>query len=449
MLEHLNRQNYLKVVLSIALPLSLQVLFQSSLGIIDQIMVGMLGETVISGIGLGGKIPTVFFFTSGAFTVGASILMSQFYGRKDRENVSRAFVLFSRWIAVVGIVFFLGGILFAESIISIYTPDPAVRAVGAVYLRIVAVGFLPSIVTGMVGSLFRSLGKVKLPTYASFAGVFLNTFLNWVLIFGKFGLPAMGAAGAAIATTATRFLECAILVAFFLAHQKKPAEAFDLKPGIGSTFRLNAFRITLPIFLSELLWSLGENAYGIIYGHIGTAETAAMVSIGPVVMLTIGFFAGVSQAASVTTGNRLGAGEPDFALFLGTRTWLIGMVGAIAFGILVIVAAPFYPRIYNVGEATRATMSAILVAYALVLWIKVSNMILGGVLKAGGKTKYVFYMDLVGTWAIGVPLGAVTAFVLDWPIQYVYLAIALEELVRLVIGVVLLRSRKWIRTIAA
>ncbi len=449
MLEKLNRQNYLKVLLSIALPISLQVLFQSSLGIIDQIMVGSLGETIISGIGLGGKIPTVFFFTSGAFTVGASILMSQYYGRQDRENVGRTFKLFFRWIAVVGVVFFLGGLIFAEPIMSVYTKDAAVREVGAVYLRIVAIGFLPSVVTGIVGSLFRSLGQVKLPTYAAFAGMFLNTFLNWILIFGKLGFPAMGAAGAAIATTATRFLECAILLAFFFARQKKPETSFNMKLDTGGAFRLNAFKITLPIFLSELLWSLGENAYGIIYGHIGTAETAAMVSIGPIIMLTIGFFAGMSQAASVTTGNRLGAGDPDFALFLGTKSWLIGMFGAIAFGVLVIIASPFYPKIYGVEETTRTTMSAILVAYALVLWIKVSNMILGGVLKAGGKTKYIFYMDLVGTWAIGVPLGAVAAFVFDWPIQYVYLAIASEELVRLFIGVILLRSRRWIRTIQA
>jgi Na+-driven multidrug efflux pump len=174
-----------------------------------------------------------------------------------------------------------------------------------------------------------------------------------------------------------------------------------------------------------------------------------MVSIGPVVMLTIGFFAGLSQAASVTTGNRLGAGDADFALFLGTRSWLFGMIGAIIFGIAVIVASPFYPNIYAVEETTRETMSSILIAFAAVLWIKVSNMIIGGVIKAGGKTDYVFYLDLVGTWVIGVPLGAVAAFVWRLPIAWVYLLIASEEFVRLVAGVVILRSRKWIKTIEA
>jgi len=449
MLENLTRKNYLKVLLSLALPVSLQVLFQSSLGIIDQIMVGSLGETVISGIGLGGKIPTVFFFTSGAVTVGASILMSQFYGRRSGDDVARTFSLFTKWGAVVTTVFFLGAFAFAEPLMRIYTEDEAVRAIGAGYLRIVSIGFFPGIFSGMIGSLFRSLGKVKVPTYAAFAGVLLNTFLNWVLIFGKFGLPAMGATGAAIATTATRFLELSVLVAFFVSIRRTPATAFDFRLGAAKPFRLNAWKITLPIFLSELLWSLGENAYGIIYGHIGTAETAAMMSIGPIVMLTIGFFAGLSQAASVATGNRLGAEDPEFALFLGTKAWLLGMGGAIAFGIVVIFASPFYPDLYAVAETTKTSMSAILVSYALVLWIKVSNMILGGVLKAGGKTHYVFYMDFVGTWLIGVPLGAVAAFVWGLPIAWVYLLIATEEFFRLIAGLLILRSRKWMTTIRA
>lgn len=449
MLEKLNRQNYFKVMLAIALPISLTVLFQSSLGVIDQIMVGRLGEIAVSGVGLGGKIPTIFFFTSGAIVATSSILIAQFYGKLDRANISRAFALCFKWSLLLATVFFAISFFFAESILTIYTPDPAVREAGATYLRIVSIGFLPGIASGMIGTLFRSLGKVKLPTLASLFGVIGNTFMNYVLIFGKLGFPAMGVEGAAIATTITRFIELAILGGAFLWQQAKSPTPFDFRLSIDKPLRTTALKIMTPLFFSELLWSLGDNVYGIIYGHIGTAEMAAMVLIGPVIMLTIGFMAGFNQAGSVMVGNRLGAKEPDFALFLGKRVWLTGMFGSILFGLVVIAFAQIYPELYAVEPSTKATITTLLIVYAAVLWIKVSNMILGGVLKSGGITKYGFYMDLLGTWIIGVPLGLLAAFVFNWPIHLVYLTIAFEELVRLGIGIWLLQSKKWIKEIQA
>lgn len=443
----LTKTNYLKYILAIALPISIQSLFQSSLSVIDQIMVGSLGEINIASIGLAGKFPTVFFFTVGSISVGASILISQYRGKNDKTSISKAFMLCFKWGLILTGIFFGLSYFFSNSLMSLFTNDPSVTLVGGNYLKIITLGFLPGFVTTMMSALLRNTGKAKLPMFASIGAVILNTLLNYLLIFGNFGFPELGVKGAAIATTIARLIEFSIVLIFFIKHQLKDEYKINLLAKSDSVLMKTAFFVTLPIFLSELAWSLGEAVYGIIYGHIGTNETAAMTLIGPVIILSIGLFAGVSQAASILVGNQLGKSDYDMGVFLGHKSIKIGLIGTIIIGALVIIFSSIYPNIYSVEASTKTTTSALLIMFALVLWIKVSNMILGGILKSGGKTKYVFLMDLLGTWVIGIPLGVISAFVFDLNIAWVYLLISFEEFVRLIIGYRIFKSRIWIQTL--
>ena len=445
--EKITKFNYLKHILAIAIPISIQSLFQSSLSVIDQIMVGSLGEANIASIGLAGKFPTVFFFTLGSISVGASILISQYRGKADKSNISKAFMLCMKWGLILTTISFIISYFFSDSLMSVFSNDSSVQQIGSNYLKIITIGFLPGFIATMLSSLLRNTGKAKLPMYASIAAVLSNTILNYLLIFGHLGLPALGVQGAAIATTIARFIEFSIIIIFFIQHQLKSEFKINLFAKSDSVLTKTALFVTLPIFLSELAWSLGEAVYGIIYGHIGTEETAAMTLIGPVIILSIGLFAGVSQAASILVGNQLGKRDYDTGMFLGKKAVKIGAIGTIIGGVFIILISKVYPFIYNVEPSTRSTTSALLVMFSLVLWIKVSNMILGGILKAGGKTKYVFLMDLLGTWIIGIPLGLLAAFVFNLSIAWVYLIIAFEEFVRLLIGYKIFLSRRWIQTL--
>ncbi|MBU1144491.1 MAG: MATE family efflux transporter [Firmicutes bacterium] len=445
--NQITKKNYLKYILAIALPVSIQSLFQSSLSVIDQIMVGSLGETSISAVGLGGKYPSVFFFTLASISVGAAILISQFRGKSDKINVSKAFTLCIKWGLMLTSIFFIVAFFFSTSIMSIYTFDSSVISIGSQYLKILTIGFFPGFLTIMLSTLLRNTGKAKQPMVASIVSVIINTLLNYILIFGHLGLPALGVAGAAIATTITRFIEFFVVLFFFIVHQAKDEYKINFKIRSEFAFMKTAFLIILPLFLSEFLWSVGENVYSIIYGHIGTSEMAAMTLITPVVMLSIGLFFGIYQSTSILVGNQLGKKDYDMAYFLGKKSMKIGLVGTTIIGLFVISFSKLYPQLFLVSDSTKQTTTLLLIAFAVVLWIKVSNMVLGGILKSGGKTKYVFYMDLLGTWFIGVPLGLIASSVFRFPIVLVYLIIAFEELVRLIIGLKLFKSKIWIQSI--
>jgi len=445
--ERINKSNYLKHILAIAIPISIQSLFASSFSVIDQIMVGSLGEINIASIGLAGKFPTVFFFTAGSISVGASILISQFRGKKDLAGISKAFMICAKWGLLLSLLFFSIAFFFSPSLMSLFTKDANVIETGSIYLKIVSLGFVPGFIATMISALLRNTGKSKQPMIASISAVILNTILNYILIFGHLGFPHMGVRGAAIATTIARLLELGIVLVFFVIHQIRDEYKINLFIKSDKALIKTALIVTLPIFLSELAWSLGEAVYGIIYGHIGTDETASMTLIGPIIILSIGLFAGVAQASSILVGNQLGKREYDTGMFLGLKSMKIGIIGTAIIGIIVLLLSGIYPNLYNIAESTKSTTTSILIVFAFVLWIKVSNMILGGILKSGGKTKYVLFMDLLGTWVIGIPLGLVSAFILNLNIAWVYLFIGIEEFVRLVIGYKIYKSRIWVQTI--
>jgi len=440
-------RDWLKQILWIALPISIQSLFQSSFSVIDQMMVGSLGESSIASIGLGGRFPTVFFFTAGSISVGASILMSQFRGKSDLFSFSKAFTICLKWGVILTSLFFAVSYFFSAPLMSLFTEDTAVQSLGATYLMVVSIGFFPGFLSTMVASLLRNTNKAKLPMISTILAVMLNTFLNYVLIFGHFGFEAMGVKGAAIATTVARFFELGFILIFFVVHQKRDVYRIQWNTPKNPSLSKTALRVTAPILLSELAWSLGEAVYGIIYGHIGTNEMAAMTLMGPVVILSIGLFAGVYQAASILVGNQLGKKDYDSALRMGKLSIRIGVIGTLLCAVLIFIFANAYSGLFRIDPATRQTTISLLWAYATVLWIKVSNMILGGILKSGGKTTIVLMMDLIGTWGIGIPLGALSAFVFHMNVTWVYLFIAVEELVRLMIGYRIFLKKRWIQTL--
>ena len=210
------------------------------------------------------------------------------------------------------------------------------------------------------------------------------------------------------------------------------------------------FNMLLPILVCEFAWSIGENVYAAIYGHIGTDSSAAMTLINPIQGLMIGALCGLSQAASVIVGKKLGKKEYDDAYLASKKLILYGFVGSVILSLLIIVTSSFYVEIYQVNENVKQLTKQILLAYAIIAPFKVLNMILGGgIIRSGGKTKYVMLIDIIGTWGFGVPLGLLSAFVFELSIPYVYFILSLEECVRFAISIVVLRRKKWMHSLEA
>ena len=205
--------------------------------------------------------------------------------------------------------------------------------------------------------------------------------------------------------------------------------------------------ILAPILVCEFMWSLGENVYAAIYGNIGTDACAAMTMTGPIQGLMIGALSGLAQAAGILIGKSLGNEEYDKAYKDSKRLMWYGLAGSLVLSVALVLLGQFYVRIYNVEPQVRTMAYQLLVVFAIVSPVKVQNMILGGgIIRSGGKTQYVMWVDLIGTWIFGVPLGLLSAFVFDLPITYVYFILSMEEVVRLLISVVIFQKKRWMRT---
>lgn len=439
-------KSFARTVWSLAIPVALQSMLQSSFSMIDQIMIGQLGSVSVAGVGLAGKFSSIFSVLASAIGAIAGIMISQYLGQKNRQEVRRSFYLNLMIVTAMASVFTFLSILFPRQIMGLYTQDRETILAAASYLAVIAGTFLPVAGATLLSTLFRCMEKASLPLYASIIAAVLNTGLNYILIFGKLGFPAMGAEGAAIATLVSQLANFLIMLLLFLKHKD------ILKVSRSASHTVTKFNwaqyaaMLLPILICEFMWSLGENVYAGIYGHLGTESCAAMTLTNPVQGLMIGALCGLSQAASVIVGKKLGTGEYDEAYSASKKLILYGIIGSLLLSAVIMVTSRYYVEIYQVEASVKLLARQILTAYALVAPFKVLNMILGGgIIRSGGKTKYVMMIDLVGTWVFGVPLGLLAAFVFQLAIPYVYFILSLEECIRFCISIAVFRRKHWMQ----
>lgn len=441
---------FYKTVAGIALPVTMQSLLQSSFSVVDQLMIGKLGSESIAGVGLGGKFASLYSVLLGAVTAVAGIMISQYIGQRNEEETNRSF--FANLMLGLGLAafFMILSIFFPEKIMGIYTKDEETKKIAAGYLRILAGSYLPMAVGSIAAVLLRCMEAAALPLYASLAGAFLNTGFNYLFIFGKGGFPKMGAEGAAAATVIAQFGVCGFMIWFLFRHNKKHhfkmAFLWRFHAEKGKQF----FGILYPILLCEFFWSLGENVYTAIYGNMGTDACAAMTLTVPVQTLLIGALGGLAQAAGIMVGKALGSREYERAYKESKKLMGYGFFGSVLLSAGLAAARGYYVGIYNAGPEAKQMAYGILLAFALVSPVKVQNMILGGgIIRSGGKTKYVMCIDLIGTWVFGVPLGLLGAFVWKLPVAYVYFLLSMEECVRLGISLLVFRRKGWMESLGS
>lgn len=444
----MKNQTYHREILTIGLPVTLQSIFQASYSMVDQLMVGTLGTVSIAGSGLGAKFSSLAAFTLSSVAAVASILIAQYHGRGEREGVNQSFFACSYIALLVLMLFAVPAFLAPQAILGMYTDDAQTVRTAAGFLKILAVSFLPMTVTLMVSSFFRSIEQSKYPMYASVIAIFANIFFNYLFIFGKWGMPQMGLEGAAFGTLLARILEAGLLIFWMVRINRRKALCLHPVLPKGAIFYKKISVIVFPILLNEFSWSVGENIYAAIYGRLGTDALAAMTLTNPLQGMFIGMFSGMSAAALVMVGKRLGNNEQEEAYHIAKYLMKVGFVGSSVIAGLLALLIPFYVRLFQIEPEVEKLTINIVYALALVLFAKIANMILGGgILRSGGNTHYTLVCDLIGTWIFGVPLGLLAAFVFHMPIYQVYFILSLEEVVRLLIGLAVFRGRRWMRNV--
>lgn len=435
-------------VLEIALPITIQSLIQASFGAIDQFMIGQLGTDCVAGVGLGSKFASIFTVIAAAISTAASILIAQYVGKKENEGINKSFFTNLFIIIAVAIFFSVISIVFPYNIMKIYSNDADIVAIAGSYLKIIGLGFIPVALSYLISVLLRCVNYVKFPLYASILSAMINIGLNYLLIFGNLNFPKMGVEGAAYATTISRIVEVLILICMVVRLNIKKVLHFSFRWTKTKKFGQTLMTILLPIIACEFLWSLGENVYSVVYGRIGADACAAMTLTNPIQSIMIGALTGISSASGIIIGKRIGEGNYEKAYMESKKFMLYGLIGACMLSILIILLKSTYVSIFKVDENVRILAQKILVVYGFIGPIKVENMILGGgILRSGGKTKYVMWIDFFGTWCVGVPLALLSGFVLSMPIYLVYLFLSMEECVRLIISFVVFKKKCWIQSV--
>ena len=438
-------RSFFRSVCALAIPVALQSMLQASFGVVDQVMIGQLGAVEVAAVGLAGKFTGIFNVVISAVGAVAGIMLSQYIGQKNAAETRRSLAVNLRVCFLLAALFMLAGVAIPERIMGLYINDRGTAETAGRYLAIVSGTFLPTAGVTILSTHLRCMEKASLPLYAGLASAAVNTGLNWILIFGKLGAPALGVTGAALATLISQLLYFIVILGVYSRYRESgesnPASPFDWKQYLS---------MLLPLLVSESMWVLGENVYAGIYGHLGTDATAAMTLTNPVQSLAIGALCGLSQAAAILIGKRLGDGDVDAAYREAKKLLFYGLAGSLLLSVAIFFVSPWYVRIFKVETGIRELTAQILTAYAAVMPFKVLNMIVGsGILRSGGKTKYVMVIDLVGTWVFGVPLGLLSAFVCHWSIPWVYLTLSLEECVRFAISLFVFKRRGWMNQLKA
>lgn len=444
----MKEKSFLWPVIGIAVPVGLQSMLQSSFAMIDQLMVGQLGSTAVAAVEVAGRPAFIYSVVAGAVAAIAGIMISQYLGRQDQEMADRSLSVNLAAVTVLAAVFTALCLLFPGQIVGVYIEDdPMVLSAGREYLARVAWTYLPMGLASILSVMIRCMGRAVWPLFAGISAAAVNTGLNYGLIFGHFGLPALGVAGAAIASVISQGINLALILAMFCRLRVR-GRGFRFSLSLGAGGWRQYLVMLLPILVNEFLWSLGQNVNTYIYGHLEPGDLAAMSMTGPVQGLFIGALGGVSQAAGILIGKRLGAEEYGEAYGESKKLMWYGLAGSLALSALLVGLRGPYVLLYKVEPEVRATAGALLLAFAVLAPVKVANMILGGgIVRSGGKTTYIMAVDMAGTWLAGVPLGLITAFVFRLPVVWVYFILSQEELIRLGLTLVLFRRKVWMTSL--
>jgi putative MATE family efflux protein len=441
---------YFKNLFRIALPIIAQNFISSLLNMLDIAMIGQLGETAVASVGLANQVFFLLILMMFGINSGVGVFVAQLWGKGDKENIRKVQGIGLGMGLAASLLFSAIAILIPDKVLSIYSNDPQVIASGGAYLRIVGMSYTVTAITLSYSSVLRATGNVRVPVMVSVTAIILKTLLNYGLILGHFGLPAMGIMGAAIATVISRSVEVVgILLITYLRRLPPAARLHELVSGYNRLFLSIVLKTSLPVVINETLWSLGVTMYNIIYAHIGTESIAAVSIAGTIEGMAFVIFIGISEASGILIGNRIGASEEQKAFDYARRSLILSAAGAVLMGGVIFLLSDFVLGFYKISDVARSNAHNILMVMSLMMWVKVTNMIIiVGILRSGGDTRFSMWVDAGSVWLVGVPLAWAGANLYHLPIYGVYLLVVCEELVKFFVVLWRFISRRWMVNLA-
>lgn len=450
---------FIKKSIAIAIPVAFQNLLSSLLNLADTLMIGQLGETQVAAVGLANKLFFVFSLLIFGICSGSSILASQYFGGRELLNIKRVLRI-SLYLGVGGsLLFVIPGLLFPEFVMKIFTPQEGTIVIGASYLVIIALSYPVTAISNVYMAILRSMNYVKLPVVITLIAIGVNVVLNYIFIFGKFGFPVLGAAGAALATLIARIVEVAVLLIIVYLHKPGDDGIGDFihnkyHRGKQDPFFLNKIFLmkylftAAPVIANEFMWGLGVTMYALVYGRMGDGATAAITITGTVENVINVFFFGLCYAAAVVLGNEMGANRLKQAdRYAKNYIVVMFFLTIIGSGITLLLREPII-SLFAVSDQVRGYIKLCLNIFAIFLPIRMMNaLFIISILRSGGDTKVALFIDISSVWLIGIPMAIIGGMLLKLPVYLVYAMIMLEEVYKVVLGYLRYRKKKWLKNI--
>jgi len=445
-------REYFRLLVKFALPIALQSLITSSLNMVGVIMIGQLGETSIAAVGLANQVWFLLNLLLFGIVSGCTMFLAQLWGKKDIPNVRRVLGLAVKLGLITALFFWTLSTFFPGTVLHLYTKDRAVIELGSQYLRIYGWSYGFYAISAAYSVSLRSTGYVRLPLVVSTAALGLNILIAYPFIFGwgAVGLPALGVNGAALAGLIARILEClAMLGVVYLGRLNPSAASLKDLLELDFKFLVSVLKPVLPVIANEFLWSMGITTYSAIYAHIGTTAIAAINIISTIDQLAFVIFLGIGSATAILVGNLIGQGENEKAYRYAGRSLGLQISGAVLMGLLVYLFSWNLLQFFKVSPEVIVDARNILTVLALGIPVRFGNhVIIVGILRSGGDTRFSLVLDGIIIWLVGVPATAAGAFLFHLPIHLVYALTLSEEVTKFAIGLGRYFSRKWINDLS-
>lgn len=435
---------------AIAIPVIAQTLITTGVNMMDTLMLTSCGEAQLSASSLANQFISLFQIMCMGLGFGATVLTSQYWGAKDRESIKSISTIMLRICVLVSLLFSVASLVFPTYIMRIYTPETEVIYEGVRYLRISAYTYLFNGLSLTVTAVLRSTHQVRLPLFTSILTFFVNVFINWVFIFGKFGMPRMEIEGAAIGTLVARIVEFIIIVGYYtLVDEAVGYRPKDLlRPCRAYLHRYLVYCI--PVLISDTLLGLGNNMVSVVVGHISVPFISAYAVVSQVTRMTTVFTQGMSNSACVLIGNTLGRGRRREAYEQGVTFLLLALAVGLLASCIIGFLRPLIAYHCNLSADASAIANELMLAVMVtVVFSAVQSVLTKGVLRGGGDTRFLMIADILFLWLVSVPLGYLTGIQMGATAFVVYIALHADWIIKSVWCARRLLQGRWINQTTA
>ncbi len=440
--------DFTRRILNIAIPITIQNLISVGLNLVDNIMIGQLGAVSIASVGIVNQVVFILMLITFGAASGSGVFVSQYWGIKDMASIEKTVAHIMKITISAAVIFFVLLFVVPEWLMSLFSEDIAVIQLGAEYSKIISFTTFFTSFSFIMAMVLRTVERAKIPMYISLVALAVNTISNYLLIFGIGFFPELGVKGAAIATLFSRIIEFSLYI-YALRKDWTPIKInFKSLISFDGIFFKRLMKIASPVIANEFFWSLGITMYSVVLAKMSTEAIAVRNIEHTIGSFGLIFFGGVSAATVVLVGSELGKNNYEGAIKNANALLKITLVLAVISGLGVIALSWGIIDFYNVSEDLKVTLITVMVIMGLSQPLRMFNNVnLVGVLRSGGDTKIVLFLEIFSLWAIGIPLVAISGLALKWSIPLVYLMMLPEQGFKGFFGILRLKSGKWAKKV--